>query len=105
MAEGMVTSNDWTLRSAAAASLLLLLAAPAVARACDMNAVDQELAREPAATPQTWAADRRSEQRPIVLASPSPDNDEAAQSSSSSQGQSSGSAQGSGSSQTTQQKQ
>jgi hypothetical protein len=82
--------------------LAVLLAVPVGVRACDMNAVDQELVREQPATPQTVAT---ADQQPIMLASPSPDNDDAAKSSSSgSQNQSNSSGQSSGSSQSTQQR-
>ena len=95
-----MTSIDRRSRAVSAA-LFLALAAPTAAAACDMHAVDQQLAREQAAVPQSLAA---SDQQPIVLASPSPDNDDAQKSSSSSQGQSNSSGQGSGSSQSTQQR-
>ncbi|MBV9757904.1 MAG: hypothetical protein JO047_12670 [Alphaproteobacteria bacterium] len=95
-----MTSIDWRSRAVSAA-LFLALAAPAAAAACDMHAVDQQLAREQPATPQTLAD---TDQQPIVLASPSPDNDEAQKSSSNSQGQSNSSGQSSGSSQSTQQR-
>lgn len=95
-----MTSIDW--RTVSAALLFLGLVAPGAAVACDMHAVDQQLAREQPAVPQTVA---NSDQQPIVLASPSPDNDDAAKSSSSSQSQSnSSSGQSSGSSQSTQQR-
>lgn len=70
-----------------------------------MNAVNQELAREQAATPLTVAANNTEKQSRIILASPSPDNEDAAKSSSNDKAQSSGNGQGSGSSQSTQQKQ
>lgn len=101
-------STDRASRSAAvtgAALLFAMLAAPIAAGACDMNAVDQELAGYEPARPQSMTANEAADQRPFMLASPSPDNDEAAKSSSSDKGQSSGNAQGSGGSQGTQQKQ
>ena len=96
-----MTSIDWPSRSVSAALLFLALAAPGAAAACDMHAVDQQLAREQPAVPQTVA---NSDQQPIVLASPSPDNDDAAKSSSNSQSQSNNGGQSSGSSQSSQQR-
>lgn len=59
------TQSVWLI--GAASLCLALAAAPVVARACDMNAINQELAREEQAAPRAMAAN--------TAADPSPNND------------------------------
>jgi len=78
---------DWHARSARMIAPILfcaaLAAAPVVAEACDMAAVDHELARTAEASPLAAASNDAADPSPNTGADPSPNTDEAAKPSSS----------------------